>query len=263
MSLTGLILAAGNGKRMNSSIPKVLHSLDGKPMLERVLNILKKIPCEHIGVVLNKNHGPFDQFLKTHPELLACLQLDTNGTGGAVASAAPIFADISELPFSKGRLLKGEALKSKYVLICAGDTPVLDIEVLKDFIKDCTEKTSKLAILGMEIPNPTGYGRLCLNKEKTHLESIVEEKDASEDLKKIRVCNSGLIFADISYLFDLLGEVENRNQQGEYYLTDVVAISRKRGLLADVFVTEKWESFQGVNTPEQLRKLEDLIKKGT
>lgn len=255
MSLTGLILAAGKGKRMQSGLPKVLHPVAGIPMLERVIQALENIPCDDLCLILSQNIADFSPLLDRYPSLAVCIQYEANGTGGAVASAQDFFEGVSAIPYGKGSLLKGLKTESQELLICAGDTPALDVSILREFIEVCRSQSAKLGVLGIQVPNPTGYGRLILS-EKGKLLSIIEEKDADEKTRKITLCNSGVIFADTRYLFELLTRIENKNVQNEYYLTDCIRIAADDGDDLAVFVTDKWQSFQGVNDKEQLASLE-------
>lgn len=260
MSLRGLILAAGKGKRMNSDLPKVLHPIAGIPMLEWVLKALMNLPCDQASLVLSANSKDFLKVLDRYPEVTACIQVEANGTGGAVAAAQCLFDGVQELSFANGILFKGEKKKADEVLICAGDTPALDVKILRKFVENCRSESAKLGVLGMYLPEPTGYGRLVLS-DKGELKEIVEEKDASPMEKKISLCNSGIIFADVEYLFRILGQIENKNAQGEYYLTDCVRIAVNQGERIAVTVTHDWESLQGVNDREQLASLETWFKK--
>src|SRR3989338_9319472 len=157
MTLTGLILAAGSGKRMNSDIPKVLHTIAGSPMLEWVLRALKRVPCDQICLVLSPNTSPFLGLLDKYPDLVVCVQNEANGTAGAVAASQHFFKDVSNVGYGKGGLFKGAKSYSTHVLVCAGDTPALDVTILQEFLKKCRSKSAKLAVLGMKIPNPQGY----------------------------------------------------------------------------------------------------------
>ncbi len=260
MSLTGLVLAAGSGKRMNSNVPKVLHSVAGTPMIEWVILALKQIPCDQVCLILNPNVSPFKELLDRYPDLVVCIQKEANGTAGAVASAQHYFDVKSNIDYGMGSLLKGKKTFSQHVLICAGDTPALDVSILKEFVTFSLKKSSRLALLGMSLENPTGYGRMLLTKE-AKLEKIVEEKDADEATKKVTLCNSGIVFADVDYLFHLLKKIDNRNAQGEFYLTECVELSAQAGEEADVFVTDQWQSFQGVNDKDQLSSLDLWFRK--
>ena len=255
MTLTGLILAAGSGKRMHSDIPKVLHPIADTPMLEWVIRALKKIPCDHICLVLSPHSSPFSELLSRYPDLAACIQKEANGTAGAVAASQNFFEGNLDVSYGHGSLLKGPKRVSKYVLICAGDTPALDVNILRDFIEHCRLESARLGVLGMNIPKPHGYGRMLLSKEGSLLR-IVEEKDADDSTKKMRLCNSGIFYAEVEYLFHLLRKIDNKNAQNEYYLTDCVKIAASEGEKIAVSITDRWETLQGVNDKEQLASLD-------
>lgn len=259
MSLTGLILAAGKGKRMQSDLPKVLHEVAGKPMLEWVLKALNDVPCDFLCVVLGENYSPFLPLVERFSDLAVCLQKNVNGTAGAVASVSHLFRTIKAPPFGHGELLRGVPRDPGYLLICAGDTPALDPKLLADFVTKCRQHSARLGVLGMRVPNPTGYGRLLVSSEG-YLERIVEEKDADAKTKEIRICNSGILFAETKYLFELLAQIENKNLQNEYYLTDCVQIATNRGDRPQLYITEDWQTLLGVNDQEQLASLDSILK---
>lgn len=259
MSLMGLILAAGKGKRMKTDLPKVLNPVCGTPMLEWVIKALQKVPCDSFCAILGHERAAFSSVLEAYPDLLVCVQSEINGTGGAVAAAACLFRGIEPIEFSPGTLLRGQIRDPDSILICAGDTPALDATILADFVGVCREKKSKLSVLGMEVPNPKGYGRLVLS-EAGYLSKIVEEKDADEDTRRLTLCNSGVLFADVSYLYNLLRKVDKHNSQGEYYLTDCIRLAVQEGGRPDVYSTDQWQTLVGANDQEQLASLESWLK---
>ncbi len=258
--IAGLVLAAGKGTRMKSSVPKVLHQVGGVPMLERILDTLRQVGISSIGAVLNKEIRPFQSFLSKNNSLRVCLQQLENGTGGAVASAACLFREVDSISYAPSQLHIGPPLENiQYLLICAGDTPGISSELIRCFINGCIESNAKLGVLGMKVPNSKGYGRLILDS-KGQLDRIVEEKDASEQEKDVKLCNSGVFFGERAFIFELLKGITNRNAQQEYYLTDCVKAAKKFG---GVFVhqTDSWQELQGVNTPEELSSMKQFIEK--
>ena len=260
MSLTGLILAAGKGKRMQSDLPKVLHQVAGKPMLEWVIQALTAVPCESVCVVLSQDYDSFLPILERYPKMAVCLQAEINGTAGAVAVAQNLFEGLAPVPFGRGELLKGLKQKPGSLLICLSDTPALDAGLLANFVAKCQARSTKLGVLAMKMPNPTGYGRLILSPEG-RLKSIVEEKDADEATRKILICNSGILFAEAEYLFKLLQKIDKKNSQNEYYLTDCIRIATHNGEHPEVIITEDWKSLMGINDREQLASLDSMLKK--
>lgn len=254
MSLTALILAAGNGKRMNSDIPKVLHKIHGKSMIEWVISGLKDLHTDDICLILSPQIKPFSPLLDQYPKLNVCIQESANGTAGAVGVAQHFFEGVASVSYAQGYLYKGKKRKVDSVLICAGDIPAIDSQTLKNFVAFSRKQGTKLSILGMQVPDPTGYGRLVFSDDSS-LSKIIEERDADESSKKIKICNSGIIYADVEFLFILLQQVEKKNSQLEYYLTDCVDLAVKNGERVSVYVTEKWEAFSGINDKKQLEAI--------
>ncbi len=130
---------------------------------------------------------------------------------------------------------------------------------MRAFITDALSHSSRLAVLGMEVPDPTGYGRFIVDGS-CHLKGIVEEKDATAAEKLLGLCNSGVMFAETAFLFSLLQQLRADNQQQEYYLTDCIALAYKQGQAARFFVGSNWRSFLGVNTPQQLAAMERYLE---
>ena len=257
--IIALILAAGKGTRMGSGHkPKVLHTLGDKTMLERVMDTLWKLSLEHYCLVLGDNWKEFLPFLNESHKIRICLQKKQNGTAGAVAACTNLFESEEPISYGDGTLVKGEKLTgNSSVLVCYGDTPLLTEALLSEFIAKHKECESSLSVLGMEHPNPTGYGRLVLESDKT-LKGIVEEKDASSKEKKINLCNSGIILAKRKFIFELLRKVENNNNQKEYYLTDIVSLARQQNVPVQVHISKDWKRLTGVNTKDQLKEAEEL-----
>lgn len=258
-SLTAIILAAGKGTRMGpSGKPKVLYKLAGRTMLERVLKCLKKLPLKHYCLVVGHNQPGFSHFLQEYQEVNVCLQKKQNGTAGAVAACAPFFKGVAPIPYAPGSLMRGKPIDSSgYILVCYGDAPLIEDSVLEEFITYSEAKSSKISVLGMEVPEPFGYGRLILDKKGALLE-IIEEKEANSDQKKVTFCNSGILIAKATFLFELLRHLKNQNKQAEYYLTDIVRLARKKESI-DVFITKRWKTLIGINTKEQLQEAENLL----
>ncbi|MFW7382035.1 MAG: NTP transferase domain-containing protein [Oligoflexus sp.] len=251
-----IVLAAGKGTRMKSDIPKVLHRVCGKPMLSRILRILDQAGINRSCLVLSEETSAFSDLLKK--QLTAVIQHKRLGTGDAVAAAACGFIGESVPSYSAGSLWSGEPLNHDFVLICAGDTPALDPQVLQDFVIQCQSAQATLGVIGMIHPQPTGYGRLILDKQQ-RLQKIVEEKDADTATKQITLCNSGVIFAKRSYLFQCLQNLSNDNAQQEYYLTDCFQMAAEQGQAAFVYQTSNYQSFNGVNQRSQLAAIEQWL----
>lgn len=251
-----LVLAAGKGTRMKSELPKVLHPVCGRPMLEHILDCLGTcgISNQHICLVLGGDLEAFAPILQNR----ACSVVEQHqrrGTGDAVASTALAFSHQTPPPYTDAKLLAGGDLGAEDLIICAGDTPALRAEILEAFIQQCRQKNSDLAVIGMNHPEPTGYGRLLVNDQQELL-GIIEEKDATAEQKRITLCNTGVIYAKRALLFDLLSQITCNNAQGEYYLTDCFGLARKQAKAVDVFSCQDFQSFAGVNRRDQLAAIE-------
>ncbi len=259
-SIAAIVLAAGKGTRMKSELPKVLHPVCGTPMLGRVLKTLKTVGLNKYCIVVGGDVPKLEGYLKSLGlPLTLTLQTERLGTGEAVSCAGFGLANTPVPSYAKGQLHSGSLIDCEYLLICAGDTPALRPDILKLFLDDCFQHKSTLAVLAMDHPSPTGYGRI-MRDSNGQLTGIVEEKDASPDQKRITLCNSGVIFAQKTHLFQLLAQLKPLNAQGEYYLTDCFELSRLAGKPANVFVTKDYKSFDGVNNREQLAEIEDRLQ---
>lgn len=257
-SIAAIVLAAGKGTRMKSEIPKVLHKICGLPMVAHVVRTLSTAGIAEKCIVIGGDVELLQNTLSEFGKFTYTLQLDRLGTGEAVACAGFGLKDVVPPKFASGSLLAGPQITANYVLICAGDTPAMDPDIITEFVKSCLANHKKLAVLGMNHPEPRGYGRL-ITDSKQQLLRIVEEKDANEDERKVTLCNSGVIFAEKVHLFKLLAALTPNNAQNEYYLTDCFALSLEQGEPAMVWTSSDYGSFDGVNDRIQLAKLEERM----
>jgi len=231
-----VILAAGMGKRMNSSLPKVLHPLAGKPILLHVLDATYALSPEKICVIFGYGGELVHQTVGDRPDLIWVKQEQQLGTGHAVKQALPHLAD------------KG------VTLVLFGDVPLVRSDTLKTLIEKVREDS--LALLTVELDDPTGYGRIVRDPVSNCVRAIVEEKDASPSQKKIREINTGIMVLPNRYLSDWLDKLGNTNTQGEYYLTDVIAMAVEAGIQIETAnPASEWEVV-GVNDKAQLAVLE-------
>ncbi|WP_368183984.1 bifunctional UDP-N-acetylglucosamine diphosphorylase/glucosamine-1-phosphate N-acetyltransferase GlmU [Aestuariibius sp. HNIBRBA575] len=235
MSTSLIILAAGQGTRMNSDLPKVLHKVAGAPLLVHAMRAGAALEPERTVIVTG--HGA-DAVAKAamdfDPDAQVVLQDEQLGTGHAVAQAREALADVT-----------GDAI------VLYGDTPFIQPETLTAMA--AARMYSDVVVLGFDAADPGRYGRLITDGQT--LTKIVEFKDATETERAITLCNSGVISADAKVLFDLIDAVGNDNAAGEYYLTDIVEIARSRGLSASVVRCDEAETL-GVNTRAQLAQAE-------
>ncbi|MDZ4776546.1 MAG: bifunctional UDP-N-acetylglucosamine diphosphorylase/glucosamine-1-phosphate N-acetyltransferase GlmU [Alphaproteobacteria bacterium] len=232
-----VILAAGQGTRMKSALPKVLHKVGGKAMVDWAIDVAAGLGCDRTVVVVGA-HAPV---VGSHVAArlgagAVAVQDPPQGTAHAVRSAEDALAGFS-----------GD------VVILYGDAPMTRPETVAALF-DKLELGANLVVLGFEAVDPFGYGRLVLDDDGA-LARIVEEKDASEDERMLTLCNSGVLVADRDVLFSLLSMVRNENAKGEYYLTDIVGLARSSGFRTEVVVADE-EEMMGVNSRVELAEAE-------
>lgn len=228
-----VILAAGEGKRMKSSLPKVLQKVAGRPMLAHVIATARALAPAGIHVV--HGHGG-DQVLASfagEDGLQWAEQARQLGTGHAVQQAMPEVPDGAR------------------VLVMYGDAPLFTIETLQRLLA----ADGRLALLAAELDNPTGYGRV-VRDAQGRVAAVVEEKDASDEQRTIRLVNTGVIAADATALKGWLSRLSNDNAQGEYYLTDVAGMAAADFTAAELVVVDDPRETEGANDPWQLAQLE-------
>lgn len=236
-SLAIVILAAGKGTRMKSDMPKVMHKLAHLPMINWVINAAESLKPKKIVVVVGPDMPELEQACKPHTTVV---QQKRDGTAGAVRAA---------LPALKG--FKGD------VVILLGDTPLITPKTIKSLIK--ARGAAGLSVLGMQLDDPTGYGRLVMGREGL-LERIVEHKDASAAEKKIDIVNTGAFCVDGAQLEKWLSKVNNKNAQKEYYITDLPAIAAKDGAATAVAISDDPAQMQGCNSHVNLVALEEIAQ---
>lgn len=232
-SSLALILAAGQGTRMKSARPKVLHKIGNRPMVGHVLEIARKSGISDAAIVVAPGMADVEQAAyAVHAETRVFLQHEQLGTAHAVLAAREAFDDFA-----------GD------VVVLYGDSPLIRPETLTAIV-DTLRDGADLAVLGFEAANPTGYGRLLTDTDGV-LVGVREEKDASPEEKSITLCNSGVFAFKGEQLSGLLDRIGNDNAKGEYYLTDAVEIARGDGLKAAIVVCAE-EEVMGVNSKAQL-----------
>lgn len=237
-----VILAAGQGTRMKSPVPKVLHKVAGRTLLDHAIDTAEALGCERIVVVVGA-HSPAvgDHARRRLGGDATALQDPPLGTGHAVRAAEGALAGFD-----------GD------VIVTYADCPLFDAGAIAPLLA-LRDAGADLAVLGFEARDPGAYGRLVFDSDGA-LEAIVEAKEATPAQLAITACNSGVIAADAALLFSLLGEVRNDNAKGEYYLTDVVGLARARGLAARAAFAPE-ESTLGVNSQAELAEAERLYQR--
>lgn len=246
-----LILAAGLGTRMRSDLAKVLHRLDGRPLISYVSRTAAALAPENIYVVVGHHAKDVEDAVLKELESEQAIfveQLQQLGTGDAVNAARKLLAD-----------------RDSTLLILSGDVPMIRPETLAGLVQHHYGHRGKGAactILSVKLKDPTGYGRIVRDAEGL-FERIVEQKDATEDERQIAEINAGIYCFDTRKLFSALEKVQNNNAQGEYYLTDVPALLRESGEDIAIFQHNDAYEIEGVNNRVQLAELERLLNRRT
>lgn len=254
MPLDVVIMAAGKGTRMKSTLPKVLHRLGGKPLLQHVIDTAAQLNAREAVVITGHEStvvqnainliasqaaniratGSFDIYEK----LSSVLQDPQLGTGHAVMQAVPVLPD------------------DGMVLVLSGDVPLTQVDTLRALI--ATSGGNKLALLTIDFENPAGYGRIVRSNDS--VQAIVEQKDASEVQKLIKEIYSGIMAVPAKLLKGWLARLDNKNAQGEYYLTDIVKFAVADGLTVVAHKIDDAAQVAGVNSPVQLAELERVYQ---
>ncbi|WP_373897383.1 bifunctional UDP-N-acetylglucosamine diphosphorylase/glucosamine-1-phosphate N-acetyltransferase GlmU [Haloimpatiens sp. FM7315] len=235
-----MILAAGKGKRMKSNMPKVLHKVCGKAMINHVIDTMRKAHIEDVSLVI----GTGAEEVKKATEMknvLYALQEEQLGTGHAVICAKDFLND-----------------KDGVVAIFTGDAPLIKADTVEKLIQYHLDNKFKATILTSVLEDAAEYGRIIRNKNG-EVEKIVEFKDCDEKEVNVKEINSGMYCFDIRSLLDSLEKLNNNNAQGEYYLTDVISILKKEGQTVGAIDTD-FEETLGVNSRVQLSEVEEIMK---
>jgi bifunctional UDP-N-acetylglucosamine pyrophosphorylase / glucosamine-1-phosphate N-acetyltransferase len=238
MRLSVVILAAGQGKRMRSALPKVLHRLGGKALLEHAYRAARDLRPEQVYVV----YGHGGEQVRDALGYLGVQWIEQDrqlGTGHAVGQA---------LPFIASGIDPGDT-----VLVLYGDVPLITSETLDRLVKG--SDGGRLALLTVELPDPSGYGRI-VRDAAAHVQRIVEDRDASPVERAIGEVNTGMMAVSVSHLKRWVARLENQNVQGEYYLTDVIAMAVADGVAVEPVSPASVFEVMGVNDRVQLAELE-------
>ena len=235
-----LILAAGQGKRIKSDIPKVLHKVCGKEMVNHVIDNMRKANIEDVNVIIGKGAELVKEGTKER-NVSYSLQEEQLGTGHAVKCATD---------FLKGK--KGT------VIVFAGDAPLTKESTIENLIKEHEENKNSATLLSAMVEDPTGYGRIIRDSNGDVLK-IVEHKDCNEEELLVKEMNAAMYCFDIEELLNSLEKLSNNNNQGEYYLTDVIGILKDEGKKIGAVVTD-YEDTIGVNSRVQLAEAEEILR---
>jgi len=241
-----VVLAAGEGTRMRSALPKVLHPVGGRPLLGHAVAAAQALDPESLVVVVGHGRERVGDYLaREFPSALIAVQETQNGTGHAVECALGV------LPESAG-----------VVVVTYGDVPLLSGETLLELLDQHTASGDAVTVLTAQVADPTGYGRV-LRDAGGQVSHIVEHRDADDDQRAVREVNSGIYAFDGPLLRAALGRLEAGNAQGELYLTDVVGLARRDGRSVGALVTEDAWQVEGVNDRVQLAALHAELNRRT
>lgn len=234
-----LVLAAGKGTRMKSSLPKVLHEAAYHPILHYVLTAAENCGAQEIYTVVGHGAEAVTEAFQGRTNFV--LQREQKGTGHAVKEALPAFEG-----------------KTGTILVLCGDTPLLRSKTLTNFLAFHEREKAACSVLTADLANPFGYGRI-VRQENCQLRKIVEEKDASLEEKSITEINSGVYCFDLDFLRQAVAQLKDNNSQGELYLTDTIAIGVEQGLKACAWKIDDFEEVKGINDRCQLSEAGEIL----
>jgi len=230
-----VVMAAGKGTRMKSSMPKVLHRLGGRALLQHVIDTASQVQARRVVVITGHGAEEVEATLSDNDKVQCVRQMPQLGTGHAMQQAVPVLAD------------------DGITLVLSGDVPLIQADTLNALLALCDGQ--HLALLTLQTPKPAGYGRLVRNPQG-QVQAIVEEKDATPEQRQIQEIYSGIMAVPTRLLRAWLARLDNHNAQKEYYLTDVVKFAVADACQVQAHcITDAWQ-VEGVNNPVQLAELE-------
>ena len=236
-----MVLAAGKGTRMKSQVPKVLHGISGFSLIERVLRTADALAPASITLVVGHGADEVKGSLSSRANVQFVVQEQQLGTGHALLQARPLLEE-----------------KSGVVILLSGDVPLLTSNTLRSLIETHTQCEAAATVVTANMPRPFGYGRIV--RTNGRIAKIVEERDASPAQKKITEINSGIYAFDLAPLFGALDSVGTSNNQGEYYLPDLVAIYRKQKRTVATWTVEHAEEIRGINSRTELAEVSAMVR---
>lgn len=242
MKVAIVILAAGFGKRMKSDKAKVLHEVLGKPMIHYVVETAEKIVGDNIVMVVGHQAEAVKQAVSQYYQVFFAMQDKQLGTGHAVLCAMPVISENIE-----------------HVIVLCGDVPLIRHETLWQFWEKYKSEKRDVSVLAGKTENPTGYGRVIMT-QSGDVTGIVEEKDATDEQRKIKLINTGIYCVNKSFLNSALKQLTPDNSQGEFYLTDIIAIAHQEGKSVGTMIGQDIDEFIGVNTLEHLEAAENKMR---
>lgn len=241
MNIYAIILAAGKGVRMNSTLPKCAHKVIDKPMVEYVVDALKYQEIEEIYTVVGYQKEVIEEILKNKTKF--AFQKEQLGTANAVKSCEEFLKD-----------------KDGVTIIAIGDMPFITKETYKELLDFHIKSKSDLTVLTTIHKDPSGYGRIVRNS-KGQVMAIVEDKDCVGEQRNIKEINASVYVIDNKKLFIYLEKIQNVNKQNEYYLTDLVSLFYNDNLKVSTYIVNDYDEISGINNQEQLVELEAMLQK--
>lgn len=239
--LKAVILAAGKGTRMKSDLPKVVHTIEGKCLVDYVIEAARGAGAEDICLVVGYKYEIVHENI-AHQDVRFVLQEEQLGTGHAVKCAKDFLGEDGQ------------------TMILFGDTPLITAETLKRLKEYHSTQKNTVTVLSAMIEDPTGYGRIIRDADGKFVKSV-EHKDASEAELKSHEINSGMYIFDTKELREALEKIQPNNAQGEYYLPDTLTIIKEKGLKVDAFALDDPEDITGVNDQEQLKSAAVVVRR--
>jgi len=237
-----IILAAGKGTRMRSDTAKVLHEIQGRPMILYVVEAARKIAGDDVIVVIGNQAEEVRAIVSDTADLLFAYQDQQLGTGHAVLCALP------QIP--------GHC---DHVIILYGDVPLIESETIGALVEDHLKARRDVSLLAVEMVNPFGYGRILLDDNR-QISAIIEEADATAGQKQIKMINSGIYCIDKGFLSEALPKIRSDNAQGELYLTDIMSIGYQEKRNMGVMVGTQCQQILGINTWQDLATVDTIME---
>src|ERR1051325_4076936 len=236
-----VILAAGQGTRMKSQLPKVLHPIVGKSLIEHVLRTANAVSPTTITVVVGHGGAKVREGIGDRPNLAFAVQEPQLGTAHALQQAEPRLAG-----------------RQGTLVLLSGDVPMFSAATLRRLLDTHHTARAAATVVTAVIDRPYGYGRIV--RTRGRIARIVEERDASPEVRQIHEINSGIYAFDLAPLFDALRGIASQNAQGEYYLTDLIAIYRRRKLPLETLIVDNPQEIRGINSRTELAEVSRIVR---
>jgi UDP-N-acetylglucosamine diphosphorylase/glucosamine-1-phosphate N-acetyltransferase len=236
-----VILAAGQGTRMKSNKAKVLHEIDGRPMIQYVVEAARKIAGENVIAVIGHQAQKVQETISDSASIYFAYQEKQRGTAHAVQCAMPHIPDSCD-----------------EVIILCGDVPLIRARTIAGLVDNHLSAARDITLLAVEVENPHGYGRILVDDSRAVF-GIVEEADATATQKQIKLINAGIYCIRKAFLLNALPKIRTNNAQSELYLTDIIGIAHSEDKKIGVMVGSDPSEVIGVNTIEELKRVESII----